>query len=253
MRERNDRVAHARSFDRAAGIYDAARPGYPADAVTWLLGDGADPSTAGPVVDVGAGTGKLTTAIVERGFSVIAVDPSPEMLGILTERLPDVDARSGTAEHIPLEDASTGLVVCAQAWHWVDPERAVPEVARVLRPGGALGLVWNERDESVGWVAELGELMGTGDAYVGAEDEPVLDRPFGELQRHEVRWIQPMTVEGLLDLARSRSYFITMDADSQAAVIASLRRLAATHPDLRGRNVFELPYVTRCYRAQKLG
>ena len=253
MRERDNREFHARSFDRAAGVYDAARPGYPAEAVSWLLGEDADPLTTGPVVDLGAGTGKLTAAIAQRGFSVVAVDPSSEMLGILEQRLPDVDARIGTAERIPLEDASVGAVVCGQAWHWVDPERAVPEVARVLRPGGVLGLVWNERDESVGWVAELGELMGTGDAYVGDEDEPELSAPFGEMQRHEVRWVQSMTVEQLLDLARSRSNFITQDADSQAAVIASIRRLAVGHPDLRGRAVFELPYVTRCYRARVPG
>lgn len=248
MYERNDHDAHARSFDLAADVYDAARPGYPAEAVSWLIGD-----ASGPVIDLGAGTGKLTSSVVQRGFEVTAVDPSPEMLRVLSERVPGVGARLGTGESIPADDDSAGLVLSAQAWHWVDPARAVPEVARVLRPGGALGLVWNFRDETVDWVRQLGELMDTGAAYASDEVEPVVGPPFGPLDTHEVRWVQPMTVDGMLDLARSRSYFITKDADTQAAVIGSLRRLAAEHPDLAGRETFELPYVTKCYRAVLAG
>jgi SAM-dependent methyltransferase len=245
MRERNDHEAHARSFDRAADVYDAARPGYPADAVEWLLED-----TEGPVLDLGAGTGKLTRALIERERDVVAVDPSPEMLRVLSESFPAVDARLGTGEDLPLETDSVGAVVCAQAWHWVDPVAAVPEVARVLRPGGVLGLVWNTRDESVDWVRQLGQLMQTADAYLGDDAPPVVGPPFGELERHEVRWVQPMTLDGLLDLARSRSYFITKDAEAQTAVIQSLRKLAGEHPDLAGRDTFELPYVTECFRAK---
>lgn len=248
MRSRQLRDLHAASFDRAADIYDASRPTYPAEAVGWLL-DGVE----GPVLDLGAGTGKLTAAIVERGREVAAVDPSPEMLRVLRERLPEVDAREGAAERIPAADDAFGLVVVAQAWHWVDADRAVPEVARVLRPGGRLGLIWNERDESVGWVRELGELMDAGSAAFDDEADPVVPPPFGPLERHETRWVQALTVDGLLDLARSRSYFITKDPDAQAAVIQSLRRLAREHPDLAGRDIIELPYVTRSYRATLQG
>ncbi|GAA1438453.1 class I SAM-dependent methyltransferase [Leifsonia poae] len=245
MRERNDKDAHARSFDKAADVYEAARPGYPAEAVAWLL-----EGVSGPVLDLGAGTGKLTRSVLDRGFDAVAVDPSPAMLGVLAEALPEVDTRVGSGERIPLDDASVGAVVAGQAWHWVDPAVAVPEVARVLRPGGTLGLVWNFRDESVDWVRELGQLMQTETAYASDEAPPVVGPPFAEIERHDVRWVQPMTVDGMLDLARSRSYFITKDADTQAAVIASLRRLASEHPDLAGRDVFELPYVTECYRAR---
>jgi ubiquinone/menaquinone biosynthesis C-methylase UbiE len=245
MRERNEHDLHARSFDQAADVYEAARPAYPADAVSWLL-DGV----TGRVLDLGAGTGKLTRSLVERGYEVGAVDPSSAMLRVLREALPGVDAQIGSGEHIPFGDRSVDAVVCAQAWHWVDPAVAVPEVARVLRPGGTLGLVWNFRDESVDWVRELGQLMHTEAAYLGEDVPPVVGRPFGELERHEVRWVQPLTLDGLLDLARSRSYFITKDADTQAAVIESLRRLAAEHPDLAGKQIFELPYITECYRAR---
>lgn len=244
MRSRHERDAHAASFDRAADVYDAARPDYPADAVSWLI-EGVD----GPVLDLGAGTGKLTASLAARGLDVTAVDPSPEMLRVLGDRLPEVDAREGTAERIPTPDSAFGLVVAAQAWHWVDADRAVPEAARVLRSGGRLGLIWNERDESVGWVRELGELMAAGSAPFDDEADPVIPPPFGPLERHETRWVQALTLDGLLDLARSRSYFITKDPEGQAAVIQSLRRLAREHPDLAGRDTFELPYVTRSYRA----
>ena len=157
MRERRDKEEHAAAFDRAADVYDAARPGYPAEAVAWLA-DGI----SGPVLDLGAGTGKLTAELVALGLDVTAVDPSRQMLRVLGERLPGVEALAGTAERLPLGDASVDLVVAAQAWHWVDESLAVPEVARVVRPGGRLGLVWNDRDESVDWVRELGELMGAG-------------------------------------------------------------------------------------------
>jgi len=245
MRERYDHQAHAQSFDRAADVYDASRPEYPAEAVEWLL-DG----TSGAILDLGAGTGKLTRALLGRDRDVVAVDPSPEMLRVLGDSLPEVDARLGTGERLPLEDGSVGAVVCGQAWHWVDPVEAVPEVARVLTPGGSLGLVWNTRDESVDWVRQLGQLMQTADAYLGDDAPPVVGPPFDELERHEVRWVQPMTIEGMLDLARSRSYFITKDANAQAAIIESLRRLAAEHPDLAGRDTFGLPYVTECFRAR---
>lgn len=248
MRARRERAEHARVFGRAAGIYDAARPGYPAEAVAWLT-EGVD----GPVLDLGAGTGKLTAALVASGHAVTAVDPSPEMLRVLAERVPGVEALLGTAESLPLPDASVDLVTVAQAWHWVDRDVAIPEVARVLRPGGRLGLLWNDRDEGVEWVRELGELMGAGEASSGEDEEPALAPPFGPVERHDVRWVQRLTLDGLLDLARSRSYFITKDPEAQAAVIASLRRLHAEHPDLAGAETIELPYVTRCYRARLEG
>ncbi|MGO4593334.1 class I SAM-dependent methyltransferase [Leifsonia sp. 2TAF2] len=246
MRSRHQRDLHAASFEQAADVYDAARPSYPADAVSWLT-EGID----GPVLDLGAGTGKLTAALVERGFDVTAVDPSPEMLRVLGDRIPEAEVREGAAERIPSPDSSFALVVVAQAWHWVDADRAIPEVARVLRPGGRLGLIWNERDESVAWVEELGELMDAGSASFDDEADPVLASPFGPIEKHETRWVQPLDLDGLLDLARSRSYFITKDPDAQAAVIQSLRRLAREHPDLAGRDTFELPYVTRSYRAAR--
>ena len=248
MRPRHDRDLHAASFGRAADVYDASRPDYPAEAVAWLT-EGRE----GAALDLGAGTGKLTASLVASGFDVTAVDPSPEMLRVLGSRLPGVEARLGSAERIPVADASQGLVTVAQAWHWVDTAQAVPEIARVLTPGGRLGLVWNYRDERVEWMRLLSELIGAGDAYTGGEEEPVAGDPFGALERHDVPWTQRLDLDGLLDLVRSRSYFITKDADAQAAVIASVRRLHAEHPQLAGAETIALPYVTHCYRADLAG
>ena len=164
------------SFGAEAAAYERGRPSYPPEAIDWLL-----PTNARDVLDLGAGTGKLTTRLVERGLDVVAVDPIPEMLELLTDSLPDTPALLGTAEDIPLPDDSVDAVLVAQAWHWFDPERAIKEVARVLRPGGRLGLVWNTRDERMGWVKDLGRI-------IGHEDDPFnhevpLAEPFDEVER----------------------------------------------------------------------
>ena len=148
------------SFGAEAAAYERGRPSYPPEAIDWLL-----PSDSRDVLDLGAGTGKLTTRLVERGLDVIAVDPIAEMLEVLSNSLPETPALLGTAEEIPLPDDSVDAVLVAQAWHWFDPERAVKEVARVLRPGGRVGLVWNTRDERLGWVKDLGRI-------IGHEDDP---------------------------------------------------------------------------------
>ncbi|HEY4915702.1 MAG TPA: class I SAM-dependent methyltransferase, partial [Solirubrobacteraceae bacterium] len=116
------------------------------------------------VLDLGAGTGKFTRALVSRGLDVVAVEPLDEMREILQQQLPDVRALAGTAENIPLDDDSVDAVTVAQAWHWVDERRALPEVARVLRPGGELCLIWNRRDHSVAWMRRLSDVMGSSDA-----------------------------------------------------------------------------------------
>ena len=245
MRDRSRLEHHALSFGQAAEAYAVARPSYPADAVEWLVPDGA-----GTVLDLGAGTGKLTTLLARSGRDVIAIDPSADMLAQLTASAPDITTLVGTAETIPLADASVDAVTVAQAWHWVDAERAVPEVARVLRPGGTLGLVWNTRDESIDWVARLGELMG-GTAHYEMDDEaPPVGPPFGPLETWQTRWVQTLDRDGMLDLVRSRSYFLVKSKAEQDATIAAVIELLEDHPDLSGRPVVELPYITECFRAR---
>ncbi|MFN8169212.1 MAG: methyltransferase domain-containing protein [Candidatus Nanopelagicales bacterium] len=148
----------------------------------------------------------------------------------------------------PLGDASVDAVVVGQAWHWVDPVRAVPEVARVLRPGGVLGLVWNLRDEDVPWVGELGALLGGVEGKVRDVDDPPVGHPFPPLEENAFRWSSTLTREQVLDMVASRSYVITLDAEPRAALLDGVRRLLDEHPDLRGRDEVELPYVTRAFR-----
>ena len=213
------------SFGAEAAAYERGRPSYPPEAIDWLL-----PAGARDVLDLGAGTGKLTTRLVERGLNVVAVDPIAEMLEMLSTALPDTPALLGTAEEIPLPDNSVDAVLVAQAWHWVDPDRAVPEVARVLRPGGRLGLVWNTRDERLGWVKDLGSI-------IGHEDDPfnqtvTLPPPFADLQRHQVEWTNYLTPQALIDLVASRSYCITSPAEVRTRTLTRYANCLATHPAL---------------------
>jgi SAM-dependent methyltransferase len=230
------------SFGSQAAAYERGRPSYPPEAIDWLL-----PRGARDVLDLGAGTGKLTTRLAERGLDVIAVDPLAEMLEVLTNSLPDIPALLGTAEQIPLPDNSVDAVLVAQAWHWFNPQRAISEVARVLRPGGGLGLVWNARDERLGWVKDLGRI-------IGHEDDPfsnqvALPEPFVNLQRHQVEWTNYLTPQALIDLVASRSYCITAPAEARTKTLDQVRQLLATHPALANATGLALPYVTVCIRA----
>lgn len=235
---------HARSFDRAAQEYEKGRPPYPDAAVSWSI-----PTGATRVLDLGAGTGKLTRELTRRVTEVVAVEPSPEMRGVLRDVVPDAVAREGSAESIPLEDASVDAVVVAQAWHWVDPTRAVPEVARVLRPGGTLTLLWNTRDEAEPWVAELGTMIGGVDRM--DDLDPLDARFFAPWEVTTVRWEHGLSRNELINMVASRSYVITMPTPERTALLARVRELPDTHPDLRDRQEITMPYVTHCFRATR--
>ncbi len=235
----------AASFGAAAAEYERGRPTYPPQAIDWLL----SPS-ARRVLDLGAGTGKLTGRLVERGLDVVAVEPSAGMREQLARTLPGVTLLDGTAETIPLPDRSVDAVLVAQAWHWVDPVRAVPEVARVLVPGGRLGLVWNVRDEREDWVRRLGRILHGND---NGQPSPMIGPPFGPVERHEVGWRYQLDRDALIDLAASRSYVITLAPAERAGLLAQVRDLVDTHPALAGAGEIELPYITECYRADLPG
>jgi SAM-dependent methyltransferase len=240
-------VTHSRqtrslSFGSNAAAYERGRPSYPPEAIDWLL-----PAAARDVLDLGAGTGKLTTRLVERGLEVVAVDPIAEMLEVLSKALPNTTTLLGTAEEIPLADNSVDAVLVAQAWHWFDPARAIPEVIRVLRPGGRLGLVWNTRDERLGWVRELGRIIGRDGDPV--RDKATLPEPFTGLQRHQVEWTNYLTPQALIDLVASRSYCITSPAEVRTKTLDQVRDLLATHPALANAGGLALPYITVCVRA----
>lgn len=245
-----DRAAQAGSFGAAAGAYERGRPPYPAEGVDWLVA-----STGRRVLDLGAGTGKLTRQLWARGLEVTAVEPSQGMREQLVAAVPQVRALAGSGESIPLPDSSFDAVLVAQAWHWVDARRAVPEVARVLAPGGSLGLVWNVRDDREDWTAQLGRLLhpaGT-PSTSGVGVEALAERPdlFGATETFSVEWRYDLSQEELIDLVASRSYVITMPDSDRAELLAEVRSLTTDHPALAGRDRIEMPYVTQCYRARR--
>ncbi|MGV0625514.1 class I SAM-dependent methyltransferase [Mycolicibacter minnesotensis] len=232
------------SFGSQAAAYERGRPSYPPEAIDWLL-----PAGARDVLDLGAGTGKLTARLVERGLDVVAVDPIAEMLEVLATALPDTPALLGSAEQIPLPDNSVDAVLVAQAWNWFDAGRAIPELIRVLRPGGRLGLVWNTRDDRLGWVKQLGAIIGSEDARGVIDAGVSLPEPFGPIENHQVEWTNYLTPQALIDLVASRSYCITSPDAVRTRTLEQVRNLLATHPALAGASGLAMPYVTVCMRA----
>lgn len=231
-----------RSFGPVADAYDRARPSYPEEAVSWMTGAGRS-----VVLELGAGTGKLTKVLHGTGHDVLATDPLLEMLARLAKRVP-VQHVVATAEHIPLRSRSVDLVVCGQSFHWFDHDLALPEIARVLRPGGVLALVWNTYDESIPWVRRLKQLISP---EAGTQDEaamPLMETPyFGFVDTRQFRFWQTHTAASLADLTRSVSYVATMSDSGRASVLAKVDALYAEYG--RGHDGMQVPYVTRCYRA----
>lgn len=231
----------ARSFATVADAYDRARPSYPAEAVEWLVGSGSS-----RILELGAGTGLLTERLVAAGHEVLATDPLPQMLVHLRHRLPDVPVAVGTAESIPAASRSVDVVVCAESFHWFDHERALAEIARVLRPGGVLALVWNFRDESIPWVRKLGRIINPEPDAADLVDPLRTSEVFGFVESRELSFYQSLRRPELLDLARSRSAIASMEEHERAEV---LERVGALYDDYgRGPDGMQLRYLTRCYR-----
>ena len=232
----------ARSFGGVADTYAAARPTYPVDAVQWALFDAKAPKR---VIDLGAGTGKLTAVLASLGHDGLAVDPDKAMLASLKIR--GAQTAVGSAEDIPLPDHCADAVVGGQSYHWFDQKATTVEIARVLRPKGSVGWLWNERDERVAWVADLGRIMHSEDTGSRVVDDSAT---FTHFERMEFPHEQRLDSDSLVALAASRSYVITATPERRAEVLEGVRELAATHPDLRGRAHFDLPYRTVVYRAK---
>lgn len=236
------RPTRARSFGRLAADYDRVRPGYPADAVAAL--------PAGPVVDVGAGTGKLTRALVEAGHPVIAVEPDAGMRVVLAgHELRGVEVREGTGEHLPVADGAVGSVAYGQAWHWVDPDAAGAQARRVLGAGGTLALLWNLPDTAVDWVATLNRLSGQPERTADSA-APVL-RGFPAPEVRETRWAQDLTPDELVLLFSTFSRVSTRPRHERRAVLDDLHAHLARHPATAGRTRIGYPYrcLTLLYRA----
>lgn len=235
-------VDRARSFGSVAEAYDRGRPAYPADAVAWLAG-----GEARVVLELGAGTGKLTRGLVDQRHAVFATEPDEAMLAVLRERVPEVSAKVATAEEIPANDRSVDVVVVAQAFHWFDHQAALPEIARVLKPGGHVALVWNSRDERIPWVRRMGEILGRQDLDTSSSEHLVHSDLFGFMEEASFKHWQEIDRETILDMARSRSSFAVMDDDERERHLSDV--LAFYDDYGRGMDGMRIPYVTRCYRA----
>jgi len=241
----------ALSFGQVAALYDGARPGYPADAVRWVIGSATtEPGNRSLVVDLGAGTGLLTRSILPvTEARVTAVEPDPLMRAQLTSRTPDVVALAGSAESIPLPDGAADVVVAGQCYHWFDREKAHPEIARVLRPGGVFAAVWNIRDESIDWVVEFTRIIDNGTQHGNATQmsDPDYGPQFAPIELATFAHSVPTDADRLVELVKSRSYYIVGTPERRAQLESEVRALAAglTAP-------IRMPYLTYCYRAVRL-
>ncbi|MEI6620829.1 MAG: class I SAM-dependent methyltransferase [Actinomycetes bacterium] len=236
------------SFGAWAQDYDRYRPGYPPEVLEFLLsqvpGDGT-------VVDIGAGTGQLARGLLGLGANVIGVEPDDRMREVLAGVVGSDRALAGTAERIPLPDASVDAVFGSQMWHWVDITKAVPEVARVLKPGGTLGIIWNLRDDRVDWIRAMNEFVPIADSYkwFTSNERPVLGDPFGPVSLHEFVHTHPIDAEALVGLVGTIS--VVALGDDAPHRLQQVRELANTHPSLAGRASFDMPYVCKVFTARR--
>ena len=236
------------SFGAEAGAYAQHRPGYPPDAVVWVLA--AATRQVRDVVDVGAGAGALTRVLLAQGLRVTAYDADAQMLAELERRLPGVPTRVAPAESLPLPDGSVDAVLVAQAWHWFDKPAAAAEFVRVVRPGGVIGLLWNVRDSDVPWMGELSDLIDGEDTTRASRTEARAEiaSVHPDVESAEFAHTVAMTPDEILGLVSTYSYVrLRSDADD---VYAAVRRLLATHPGTAGLGVIDVPYVTATYRVR---
>jgi SAM-dependent methyltransferase len=247
------RAERARSFGSIAEDYDRLRPSPATEALDWLVPAGCDVA-----VDLAAGTGLFTRPLAERVPTVIAIEPDPKMRATLAARSPDIEVLDGTGESIPLDDASADALFVSSAWHWLDPELAVPEIARVLRDGGRLGVLWTSRDRDVEWVRDLDRLPHDPAPDVDAEARHRrvrdVDVAAGELfervDRASFAFSRTMSVDDVVAMAATYSAVITATADDRAAVLAKAR--SAVEQRFGGADVVEFPMRTWAWRGDRV-
>jgi len=236
-----------RGFEAGVEHYQRGRPNYPDDAVSYLvrelgIADGRD------VVELGAGTGKFTELIVHTGARITAIEPVPAMRAALERNCPTVQIVDGTAERIPVLDASADAVVAAQSFHWFDGERALPEIHRVLRPDGLLGMIWNVRDEASDWSERLTAIVDRladdgAPRYRTGGWRTALERTdlFGPLHHRLAYHVHHVTPEAFLDRVLSVSYVAAASDEEREQVRAEVEELLATDPELTGDEI-AIPY-----------
>ena len=249
----------ARSFGAVADDYDRWRPGPSPAVADWLL-----PAGAQRVVDVGAGTGALSRLLAGRVPDLVAVEPDARMREVLTRNVPDATVVEGQGERIPLDAASADVVVVSSAWHWMDVDATAAEIARVLRPGGVLGVVWSGVDPT-GWFADLrtrveqdqgrkpGGLLG---ALVDREDPDehhVLrlpaEAPFEPVEHEWLTWVRPMTADQLLGMLGTFSGVIVLPEPQRRQIMDEAGEMLRRYGGLDGDAALDVPFRASCWRA----
>jgi SAM-dependent methyltransferase len=260
------------SFGASASLYERFRPGPPEAAVDWMV-----PTRLTSVVDLGAGTGALTKLLVKRADTVTAVEPDERMLAVLAESLPEVNAVIGRAEDIPLPDASVEAVLASSSWHWMDPTRTLSEVARILVPGGVLGVVWGGPDPEGPFLTQARALLSpasdSGAAPPPAEEGDGLDMvnavldgnrptpeltipadsPFTQPERKAFTWDIALNADELIGLLGTFSWIITMPEPQRARVIAEARRVLKDGIGVEGDVTVDVQYRAEAWRSSLNG
>ncbi len=260
-----EKATRAASFGAFAGEYERFRPGPPAAALDWIL-----PGPVATIVDLGAGTGAVTRLLVDRADDVVAVEPDDRMRAILTERLPGVRAVKGHGESMPLPNTSADAVIAATSWHWMEPVSTLQEVARVLVPGGALGVLWAGPDPDGAFLAQARALIAqrsSGDAGEAEEGSGELRNlimgdatrpdnvleipagaPFAQPEQRAFTWDVALDADELVGLLSTFSWIITLDDDTRAGVFAEARRLLKEFLGVEGDVTVDVAFRAAAYR-----
>jgi SAM-dependent methyltransferase len=258
VRQDENTAILSRSFGEVAEEYNRLRSGPSAQALDWLL-----PDDATDVLEIGAGTGLLTRLLAERVDHLSAVEPDERMRAVLAAADPTVEVLAGQAEDIPADSSSVDVVIAQSAWHWVDESRAIPEVARVLRPNGRLSLAWTGPDRSVDWMRSL----WVGGIIFSPEEKSDVDTrrrgrhlvsvdaggdsPFLQPETKLFHWSRQMTKADLVALSATYSAVITMDDATRREHLAAMTRFLDAHEDFDGIDTVEVPMRSYCWRATK--
>jgi SAM-dependent methyltransferase len=235
----------SRSFEEVAAIYERARPGYPPEALAWIA-EAFDLREGRTVLDLGAGTGKLTRQLLETGAHAVAVEPGDAMRAELERAVPQAEALRGSAEEIPLPDESVDAITVGQAFHWFRHDEALPEMRRVLRPGGGVALLWNTRDPDSPLVQEVGHVLEdvlkdrapTPDSSLQLVDSPL----FGPVEERAFHFSQQLDADGLAERVASISFVAAMPTKKRKDIDERIRAVVQAE----GGHI-DFPYVTDVY------
>lgn len=265
------KAERSRSFGAVASDYERYRPTPPASGIDWLL-----PEHRGRVVDLGAGTGRLTQLLVDRADEVVAIDPDARMRAVLEREVPGARSIEGRGESIPLPDASVDAVLAATSWHWMDPAATLSEVARVLVPGGVLGVMWTGADPKGSAVNKAKDVHSRRQRPTLPVDEaassptglsrrmmdevlrpgPCLEIPAGypfEPPEHEVfRWRVALDADELIGLLGTSSWVLTLADDERANLFAETRSFLAEVVGIDAQEKAEVPFIADVWRAHRL-